>query len=99
MSIQTRAEQREQDTWDLTSLFADEAAWEAATEKLKQRITEAPSLKGSLAKGKESFLTTMQWYEETSILLERIYNWAFWMMHPMPLILPMSNDIVLLPVS
>lgn len=77
MSIQTRAEQREQDTWDLTSLFADEAAWEAATEKLKQRITEAPSLKGSLAKGKESFLTTMQWYEETSILLERIYNWAF----------------------
>jgi oligoendopeptidase F len=77
MSIQTRAEQLEQDTWDLTSLFADTADWEAATEVMKQRIAEAPGLKGSLEKGKDSFLATMRWYEETGILLERIYNWAF----------------------
>jgi oligoendopeptidase F len=77
MSIQTRAEQLEQDTWDLTSLFADAADWEAATEVMKQRIAEAPGLKGSLEKGKDSFLATMRWYEETGILLERIYNWAF----------------------
>lgn len=77
MSIQTRAEQLEQDTWDLTSLFADAAEWEAATEAMKQRIAEAPGLKGSLEKGKDSFLATMRWYEETGILLERIYNWAF----------------------
>ena len=77
MSIQTRAEQLEQDTWDLTSLFADAEEWEAATEAMKQRIAEAPGLKGSLEKGKDSFLATMRWYEETGILLERIYNWAF----------------------
>jgi len=77
MSIQTRADQLEQDTWDLSSLFKESADWEAATEAMKQRIAEAPSLKGSLEKGKESFLATMRWYEETGILLERIYNWAF----------------------
>jgi oligoendopeptidase F len=44
---------------------------------MKQRIAEAPGLKGSLEKGKDSFLATMRWYEETGILLERIYNWAF----------------------
>ncbi|MGH0054587.1 MAG: oligoendopeptidase F [Sphaerochaetaceae bacterium] len=77
MSIQTRAEQKEQDTWDLSSLFVDASAWEEATKALKQRIEQVPELKGSLAKGKQSFLDTMQWYEETGILTERIYNWAF----------------------
>jgi len=40
MSIQTRADQLEQDTWDLSSLFKESADWEAATEAMKQRIAE-----------------------------------------------------------
>ncbi|MGE4453614.1 MAG: oligoendopeptidase F [Sphaerochaeta sp.] len=77
MSILSRAEQQEQNTWDLTSLFADAASWESATDSLKQRIEEAVKLKGSLKEGKESFLKTMRWYEETGILTENVYNWAF----------------------
>ncbi len=77
MSILNRAEQKTQDTWDLGSLFTNLSDWEAAAEELKQRIEKAPEFKGSLLQGKDSFLKTLKWYEETGILVERIYNWAF----------------------
>lgn len=72
-----RSEQKIEDTWDLGSLFENHQDWETALEELKTRIEEAPKLKGTLLAGKSSFLSTMAWYEQTSILAERLYNYAF----------------------
>ena len=77
METMKRSQQRKEDTWDLTSLFTDAANWEEGLAQFRARIEQAPSFKGKLSEGKESFLDTMRWYEETGILAERIYNWAF----------------------
>ncbi|MGE4464893.1 oligoendopeptidase F [Sphaerochaeta sp.] len=77
METMKRSQQRKEDTWDLGSLFADAASWEEGLAQFKARIGKAPSFKGKLTQGKQSFLETMSWYEETGILAERIYNWAF----------------------
>ena len=77
MDIKKRSEVAIEDTWDLTPLFADEAAWEEGMKALQQEIDKAPSFKGKLGEGKESFLATFAWYEKTGILSERLYSWAF----------------------
>ena len=77
MDIKKRSEVAIEDTWDLTPLFADEAAWEEGMKALQQEIDKAPSFKGKLGEGKESFLATFAWYERTGILAERLYSWAF----------------------
>ncbi len=77
METMKRSQQRTEDTWDLNSLFADSESWDEGLAQFKARIAQAPSFKGKLTEGKEAFLETMHWYEETGILAERIYNWAF----------------------
>ncbi|MEA5106443.1 MAG: oligoendopeptidase F [Sphaerochaeta associata] len=77
MKTLNRAQQKIEDTWDLGSLFGNNESWDEGLKELKTRIEQAPGLKGSLSAGKDSFLSTMQWYEQTSILAERLYNYAF----------------------
>ncbi|ADY12902.1 oligoendopeptidase F [Sphaerochaeta globosa] len=77
MKTLNRAEQNSADTWDLGSLFENHQAWDESLTLLIERIQEASKLKGTLQGGKTSFLSTMRWYEETSILAERLYNYAF----------------------
>ena len=77
MDIKKRSEVALEDTWDLTPLFADEHAWEEGMKALQKEIEHAPSFKGKLGEGKESFLATFAWYEKTGILAERLYSWAF----------------------
>jgi oligoendopeptidase F len=72
-----RSEVKENDTWDLSALFPSAKEWDKAMEELGQRIEEAPSFKGYLSGGKESFLKVLCWYRETGILAESIANWAF----------------------
>ena len=77
MDNKKRSETAIEDTWDLLSLFADEKAWEEGMKALQEEIDRAASFKGKLSEGKESFIETFEWYEKTSILSERLYNWAF----------------------
>ncbi|MDT4762069.1 oligoendopeptidase F [Sphaerochaeta sp. PS] len=77
MEIKRRSEAATNDTWDLTSLFTDEKAWESGMKTLKEEIDRAPSFKGKLGSGKEGMLETFAWYEKTGILAERLYSWAF----------------------
>ncbi len=77
MDIKKRAEVAIEDTWDLKPLFEDEHAWEEGMQELQKEIGRAPSFKGKLSEGKQSFLDTFAWYEKTGILAERLYSWAF----------------------
>ncbi|NBK23296.1 MAG: oligoendopeptidase F, partial [Spirochaetia bacterium] len=77
MDIKKRSEVAIEHTWDLKPLFVDENAWEEGMKTLQVEIDRAPSFKGKLSEGKESFLTTFAWFEKTNILAERLYSWAF----------------------
>ena len=77
MKIMERNEQRVEDTWDLGSLYESVDAWERAKDEIEGRIVEAASLKGSLLKGKESFVNAIAWYSETMQLMERLHTYAF----------------------
>ncbi len=77
MQVLTRSEQKTMDTWDLGSLFENDAAWEAAVEELRSFIKEIPSYKGSLKAGRESLLKTMAFHAKVGILAERVSSYAF----------------------
>ena len=98
MKTLSRSEQLIEDTWDLGSLFENTQAWDEALGDLAKRIETAPRLKGTLAAGKASFLHTMQWYEETAVLAERLYNYAFCSMPAMLRTTTMS-EFACLPAS
>ncbi len=76
MQILTRSEQKTMDTWDLTPIFADDAAWEAGEQEVRSMIKQIPSLKGSLLAGRESFLKAMEFHAQVGILTERVYSYA-----------------------
>ncbi len=77
MKILQRSEQRVEDTWDLGSLYESVEAWEAARGEVEERIVKAADFKGALLQDKESFITAMRWYEETMLLIEAVYSYAF----------------------
>lgn len=77
MQVLTRSEQKTMDTWDLGSLFENDAAWEAAVEELRSFIEEIPSYKGRLKAGRESLLETMEFHAKVGILAERVHSYAF----------------------
>ena len=77
MQIVTRSEQKTMDTWDLTSLFSDDKAWEAGVEELRALVEEIPSYKGQLKAGRDSFLKAMEFHAKIGILAERVYSYAF----------------------
>lgn len=76
MKAKKRSEIKPTDTWDLSDLFQDAGAWEEGVKKLEDYAKEAPSYKGKLKAGKQEFLKTMAWYEQVSILAERVSCWA-----------------------
>ena len=47
--LPTRSQVKTEDTWDLTSLFPDDDAWEAAYAKWEKRITGFAKFRGQLA--------------------------------------------------
>ena len=76
MKTQKRSEIEESSKWDLSSLFATSEEWKDALEALKQAGSQAASFKGSIKRGKASFLKLLKWLGETNILAERVGCWA-----------------------
>ena len=62
--ICTRAEQRVEDTWDLSTLYVSDEAYDKETQVLKDLIQNFKGLQGSLGKGAESFLHVLSSYEK-----------------------------------
>src|ERR1700759_4954992 len=52
-SLPPRSKVKVQDTWDLTSLFPDDAAWEKAFKKWEKQIAGFEKFKGHLADSSE----------------------------------------------
>ncbi len=73
-----RNEQKLTDTWDLSGLVKDGNEWEKGMKKLKKAFKKAPSFKGTLTSS-PALLAALQYYKSTSMLAERLGNWAYLM--------------------
>lgn len=69
--ILTREEVPEQLTWDLTSIFESDEAWEAELKEVEQLSKQASDYKGKVAESAESLYNTLQF---SDALYERLYK-------------------------
>ena len=75
-SIPTRSEVAKGNTWELSSLFADEASWEAALTRLETLLPGIGALKDSLGSSREAFLRALDYYRDFGLLDERLSYYA-----------------------
>ncbi|MGL6224944.1 MAG: oligoendopeptidase F [Steroidobacteraceae bacterium] len=62
--------------WDLTALYADEAAWAAGKQELLQLLPALGARQGKLGASAASLLEAMTAWEEASLRAERLYSYA-----------------------
>jgi oligoendopeptidase F len=74
--IPARSEVAESDTWDLGSLFADDAAWEKALAELESRIPDISSFRGRLGSSPEALAAALAFYRDFGVLDERLSYYA-----------------------
>ncbi len=68
--------------WDLTSLYADEAAWAAGKQELLQLLPALGARQGKLGASAASLLEAMTAWEEASLRADRLYSYAFAALRP-----------------
>jgi oligoendopeptidase F len=66
----------DEQTWDLESIFATEADWEAAYEELKARLPELRAFEGRLGEGPETLVDCFDVYQELMRLAEKVVVYA-----------------------
>lgn len=74
--FQNRAEVPEKCRWNLSEIFANDAAFDAAYKKTEGLIASFKSLRGTLGKSGESFLTAMQARDALAGELDRVSLYA-----------------------
>jgi oligoendopeptidase F len=65
------------ETWDLSSLFTSDEAWEAEFKAWEARIVEYAKFQGKLAESAESLASCLQFDLDLDRLAERLGNYAF----------------------
>lgn len=75
--IPSRSEVATGDTWDLSSLYRDDAAWEEDFTRFQELIPGAVNYKGTLGTSADALLAALDWFSNISLLCERLGNYAF----------------------
>ncbi len=75
-SPSSRSEIPVEDTWDLSLLFPDAAAWESAFQELTQRYPAYANYKDSMQKSAEALRDLLEFDKELDQLTERLYHFA-----------------------
>ena len=65
------------DTWDLASLFPDDAAWEAAFKTWEAEILRYDAFRGKLAQSAETLAACLKFDNEFERAGERLGTYAF----------------------
>ncbi len=63
--------------WDLTGLYADEAAWMAAKQEFVQALPALGTWQGKLGESADSLWQGMKAWEQASQRADRLYSYAF----------------------
>lgn len=74
--ILTRSEVPEQLTWDLTSIFESDAAWEAELKEVEKLAEQATNYKGKVAESAESLFNTLQFSDALYERLQKLYVYS-----------------------
>lgn len=73
----TRADIDARYTWDLTRIYADDAAWERAFAETKEAASAIATRRGTLASGREAVRAALDAYMAMSEKLSGVYLYAF----------------------
>ena len=76
-TLPARERVKTDDTWDLNSLFANDADWETAFEKWKKLVPKYEKFRGTLADGAKQLAACLKFDEEFDRLGERLGTYAF----------------------
>ncbi|RIK80216.1 MAG: oligoendopeptidase F [Planctomycetota bacterium] len=76
-TLPVREKVKPDDTWDLASLFANDAEWETAFEKWKQLIPKYEKFRGSLGQSAKQLAACLKFDEQFDRLGERLGTYAF----------------------
>lgn len=71
-----RSEVPVEQTWDLESIFATPAEWDAAREQLAARLPELAGYQGRLGEGPQTLAAFLDLYQETGVLMGKIATYA-----------------------
>ncbi|MCA9986730.1 MAG: oligoendopeptidase F family protein, partial [Anaerolineales bacterium] len=63
-------------TWDLESVFATEAAWEAALNDVQQHLPDIAAFKGRLAEGPDTLLAFLNLFEKYQQIMGKVFVYA-----------------------
>ncbi|MFQ3671296.1 MAG: oligoendopeptidase F, partial [Verrucomicrobiia bacterium] len=74
--VPLRSEVSVADTWDLTRLFPDSAAWEAGLKEYQERYPGYLQFKGTLAESADQLLKCLEFDKELDLLGERLRHYA-----------------------
>lgn len=74
--LPTREEVAEASTWDLTKIFADDAAFEVSFKEVQEELSKADSYKGTLKDGGAAFLAALEYVLDFSRKFETIYVYS-----------------------
>ena len=72
----TRSEVPEHLTWDLTSIFETDAAWEAELKDVEKLSEQAANFKGKVAESAESLYKTIQFSNQLFERLRKLYVYS-----------------------
>jgi oligoendopeptidase F len=76
-AVPKRHELPQEYTWNINSIYADDAAWEADFKRLEALIPSLEQLSGTLNEGADAFLHALQQRDAATKLLEQLYVYAF----------------------
>lgn len=74
--VVTRAEVAQEHTWDATTIFPDDAAWEAAIEQVKEMLPKVAAYEGTLHQGSAQVVAYMHTIEALYQLMMKVYMYA-----------------------
>jgi oligoendopeptidase F len=74
--VPLRSEIPAADTWDLTHLYPDTAAWEADLAKYEAAYPKYADFKGTLSQSPAALLKCLEFDKELDLLVERLYHYA-----------------------
>ncbi len=76
IKIPERKDVAPENTWDLTQIFADDAAWQAAFEAAGQYPARLAAFAGRLGESAETLLAFLKLDDEIGLALEAVYGYA-----------------------